>query len=269
MTENRITASEIKSLSYVEFMALIDETNRPPGGKLAVRELIDKCNVTSGDYILDVGCNTGFVSFEISRVTGADVVGVDLSEDMVAQAKNRNQAGYSPESIDFQEGDAQQLPFPDQSFDCVVSGGSTAFVQDINAALSEYRRVVKDWGFVGEINFYYDETPPADLIEELNDRMGTSIEEWYLDDWINLYENADLEIYDVETHSIDHRSEEEVREYVQTISENNNVTNSEKEAIEARLLDLMELFNRNHGYLNYAVFALRRRAVEEQPSLFS
>jgi ubiquinone/menaquinone biosynthesis C-methylase UbiE len=269
MTENRITASEIKSLSYVEFMAWIDETNRPPGGKLAVRELIDKCNVTADDRVLDVGCNTGFVSFEISRVTGADVVGIDMSEDMIAQARNRNQAGYSPKSVDFQKGDAQQLPFPDQLFDCVVSGGSTAFVHDIEAALSEYRRVVKDWGFVGEINFYYDEKPSADLIEELNDRMGTTIEEWYFDDWIRLYENADLEIYDVETHSIDHRSEEEIREYVQIISENNNVNDSAKEAIESRLLDLMQLFNRNHEYLNYAVFTLRRRAVEEQMSLFS
>ena len=269
MTENRITASEVEPLSYVEFMALIDETNRPPGGKLAVRELIDKCNITSDDRVLDVGCNTGFVSFEISRVTGADVIGIDMSEDMVAQARNRNQSGYSPQSVDFQKGDAQKLPFPDQSFDCVVSGGSTAFVHDIEAALSEYRRVVKDWGFVGEINFYYDETPPGDLIEELNDRMGTSIEEWYFDDWIELYENAGLEIYDVETHTIDHRSKKEVREYVQTISENNNVTDAAKEAIESRLLELMQLFNHNHEYLNYAVFTLRRRVVEEQPSLFS
>lgn len=269
MAENRITASEIESSSYVEFMSLIDETNRPPGGKLAVRELIDRCNVTADDRILDVGCNTGFVSFEISRVTGADVIGIDLSEDMITQARNRNQAGYSPESVDFQKGDAQQLPFPDQSFDCVVSGGSTAFVHDIEAALSEYRRVVEDWGFVGEINFYYDKKPPADIIDELNNHMGTNIKEWYFDDWINLYENAGLEIYDVETHSIDHRSEEEVREYVQTISENNNVTDSAKEAIESRLLNLMQLFNRNHEYLNYAVFTLRRRVVEEQTSLFS
>lgn len=264
-----ISPEDVHDMNYVEFMAFIDETNRPPGGKKAVRELIESCNIRSSDVVLDVGCNTGFVSFELTRVAECDVVAIDLSSKMVKQTKARTRKQYSPHPISCVLGDAQNLPFHEGMFDRVVSGGSTAFIHDRKRALTEYRRVVRNWQFVGEINFYYAEEPPDQLINKLNDRMGTNIEKWKLEDWIELYEGAGFEIYDISTNEIESVPLREVQEYARTLALNKGINKPVQKAIETRLRDLMELFNRNHEYLNYAVITLRKRPVKEQVSLFN
>ena len=262
--------ADIRELSYVDFMAFLDETNRPPGGKTAVRELIRRANVRERDLVLDVGCNTGFVSFELSRVAECPVVGVDVSETMIERATARLERGHAREGVPvtFMRGDATQLPFATGSFDRVVCGGSTPFVSDPLAALREYRRVVRDWGFVAELNFYYESSPPASLLTELAERLGTEIEPWTLDDWLSRYDEAGFERYDVVTNPVEQVTRTDIDEYVDRMVERHAYDTAVEAAIRTRLVELMDLFNRNHEHLQYGVFVLRKRPVPEQVSLF-
>ena len=81
----KITLQKIKEMGYVDLMAFLGEVNRPPGGKDAVRILTQNCFFTKDFKVLDVGCNTGYVSFEIARLTKCSVIGVDINENMIKQ----------------------------------------------------------------------------------------------------------------------------------------------------------------------------------------
>lgn len=259
--------NDVDEMSYVQFMAFLGEINRPPGGKVAFKKLLDYCNVTSEYSILDIGCNTGFCSFEAVWQKKCKVTGVDLSSEMILEAKNKSKNDdLLKKNITFLVANAKKLPFEDGEFDFVFSGGSTAFVDDIVTALKEYKRVAKTWSYIGDINFFYEEDPREGLIEELNDLMGTSIIKWTKEDWIEVYEEAGLEVFDILEGSISEVSDEKVASYVEELLQEQS--EDIRESAKTKLSDIMSLFNENHKYLKYGIFILRKRGVEEEPFLF-
>lgn len=80
-----------------------------------VKDVIGKLEVRKEDEVLEVGCATGRLSFEISRIA-RDVVGIDFSERMVRRANHT----YGKCGLRFYVAEAAALPFPDASFDRVV-----------------------------------------------------------------------------------------------------------------------------------------------------
>jgi ubiquinone/menaquinone biosynthesis C-methylase UbiE len=257
----------VDAMTYVEFMAFLDETNRPPGGKRALKKLLDYARVSRDDFVLDVGCNTGFCTFETVRLTGAQVTGIDISPDMIRKAQASAEKDVEiGRKTKFLIVDAKKMPFTDNEFDFVFSGGSTAFVDDIPAALKEYARVTKKWGFIGDINFYYKTQPREGLIDDLNNMMGTAIEAWDRTRWEALYQEAGLEIFDVIEQEIHQVDRVQIKEYVEKLLRTQDT--SVKEASEKRLAEIFDLFNENHKYLRYAIFILRKRTTPEEPYLF-
>ncbi len=107
--------------------------------------------VNPGMHILDVGCGTGNFSLKLAQKR-ASVVGVDISEKMLAIARKR----AIPEeiSIEFKKMDSQNLQFPDNYFDGVFSMATIEFVSDPDKMIEEMFRVCKKGGpvLVGTIN---------------------------------------------------------------------------------------------------------------------
>src|SRR3989338_3421502 len=132
-------ANEIRSLGYVDFMALLNEINRPPGGKDSLRVLVQNTFLTRDSQVLDVGCNTGYCTFEIAELIKCRVIGVDLNRSMIAASRMylRKLYPHLLDRVSFSLGDGTSLDFPDNHFDLVMSGGSTAFIHDIPQAISE------------------------------------------------------------------------------------------------------------------------------------
>jgi ubiquinone/menaquinone biosynthesis C-methylase UbiE len=95
-----------------------------------------------GDRVLDVACGTGVLAREAwSRIQpGGSLTGVDINDGMLAVARRK-----SPE-IDWQEGQAESLPFGEASFDAVVSQFGLMFFEDRVAALGEMWRVLRPGG---------------------------------------------------------------------------------------------------------------------------
>src|SRR5262245_30404570 len=89
-------------------------------------KLADAAQIQPGQRVLDVACGTGIVAREVSaRIgSGGRVVGVDPSPGMLAVARQ-----LAP-NIEWREGVAESLPFPDQSFDTVVSQFGLMFFTD-------------------------------------------------------------------------------------------------------------------------------------------
>lgn len=260
-----ITSTQIKKMKYVDFMALIGETNQSPGGKDSIRILVQNTFLKSNSYVLDVGCNTGFVSFEIANLTNCKVVGIDISEKMINRA-NQFLLNYYPNlkgRVNFKKIDATKMPFPDNTFDLVVSGGSTAFIKDIPKAIKEYVRVVKPWGFIGDINFYYHTSPPTSLIKKLNELMEIKIRGWGIEYWENNYKKTNLEFFYTYKGIMKPVPRSKILNYVDYLLENKNWSEEVKKVAKKRLIDIYDLFNENHKYLGYCLFILRKRTFEE------
>ncbi|MBE9060281.1 class I SAM-dependent methyltransferase [cf. Phormidesmis sp. LEGE 11477] len=97
-------------------------------------------------HILDVACGTG----ELERLLLTDnlkqsISGIDISEQMLAEARQKLK-GFP--NVTFKRGTASQLPFPDRSFDIVVSASSFHYFPEPKKALAEVNRVLKPNGQV-------------------------------------------------------------------------------------------------------------------------
>lgn len=264
----KITMQEIKKMSYVELMAFLEEINRPPGGRDSIRRVVQNCFISKDSKVLDIGCNTGYCTFEIAHLARCQVIGVDINSKMIEMAEKFKKNDPLKKLINFKVSDAINLPFRDQLFDVVVSGGSTAFITDKEKALKEYGRVLRPWGFVADINFYYKTKPPLKIINNLNKLMNTSIKPWGIKYWLNAYEKIGFEQYFVYTNSVKRASRKEIESYCNKMIKQKNLTNPLGNVLRKKLISIMDLFNKNHEYLAYAIFILRKRPSKEQDSLF-
>ncbi|MGQ0479991.1 MAG: methyltransferase domain-containing protein [Pseudonocardia sp.] len=109
--------------------------------------LVDLAGVARGHAVLDVACGTGVVARTVADRLGGDglVVGLDLNEAMLTVAREAR------EDLEWQQGDAADLPFPDRSFDVVLCQMGLMFFPDRARALREMARVVADDGRVGVV----------------------------------------------------------------------------------------------------------------------
>jgi len=95
-----------------------------------------------GNTVLDIACATGYGSNFLFRKGSASVTGADLSEKVIAYAKGR----YIKDGLNFVVGDAQHVPFPDSSFDSVVSMETIEHLPDYQEYLRECKRVLRPGG---------------------------------------------------------------------------------------------------------------------------
>ena len=101
--------------------------------------LLDAAEVSGKMSILDVGCGPGYVSAAATE-RGALPTGLDFAAEMIAVAKKMFPG------IEFREGDAQDLPFPDATFDRVVANFALLHLANPKRAMSEAARVLKPGG---------------------------------------------------------------------------------------------------------------------------
>jgi SAM-dependent methyltransferase len=102
--------------------------------------MVDALAPRPGEPFLDLACGTGGVALIAAR-RGAEVTGLDISPDQLAKAHAA--ADAEGLSIRFDEGDAQELPYEDESFDAVASAFGVIFAADHGRAAGELTRVCR------------------------------------------------------------------------------------------------------------------------------
>ena len=122
--------------------------------------LLDAAKVSGKMLILDVGCGPGYVSAAAAE-RGATPIGLDFSKQMIGIAKK-----MFPH-IEFREGDAQDLPFADASFDRVLANFALLHLADPERACAEAGRVLKPGGKFGFTTWaQLAENPFAKLVDD-------------------------------------------------------------------------------------------------------
>jgi ubiquinone/menaquinone biosynthesis C-methylase UbiE/uncharacterized protein (DUF1330 family) len=101
-----------------------------------------EARIGRGDRVIDVACGTGVLALAALDRVGAEgaVVGLDPNADMLGVARRKSQR------VDWREARAEEIPFPDGSFDAAVSQFGLMFFEDRAAGLQEMMRVVKPSG---------------------------------------------------------------------------------------------------------------------------
>ncbi len=101
---------------------------------------------------LDVACGPGAVAIQLARSSEAKIVGVDLSPEMLHAASENIARGYA-DRIWLVRGHAEELPFPDATFDALTFTYLLRYVADPQAVLKELARVVKPGGRIASLEF--------------------------------------------------------------------------------------------------------------------
>jgi arsenite methyltransferase len=124
--------------------------------------------IREGESILDIGCGGGVDSMVAGTMTGPTgrVVGIDISSDMVERAR-QNLALTNLKNVSFQESFGEDLPFPDQDFDVVISSGVFNLIPDKLKALREVFRVMKPGGRL----MMADQVLTGHLSEDVKERV--------------------------------------------------------------------------------------------------
>lgn len=136
-------------------------------------EFLERLDVQPGMRLLDVACGAGQLAIPAARA-GAKVTGVDIATNSIEQARARARAEGLP--VQFDEGDAEMLPYEDQSFDLTVSLIGAMFAPRPDLVASEMIRVTRpggqivmaNWtpsGFVGQMfKIIGKHSPPSPLM---------------------------------------------------------------------------------------------------------
>jgi demethylmenaquinone methyltransferase/2-methoxy-6-polyprenyl-1,4-benzoquinol methylase len=104
--------------------------------------------------ILDVATGTAGVAIALAHATEAEIVGVDLSEPMLEIGRRRVYDAGLDQRIRLQHARAEQLPFPNASFDAVTFTYLLRYVADPGATLGELARVLEPAGGMASLDFY-------------------------------------------------------------------------------------------------------------------
>jgi demethylmenaquinone methyltransferase / 2-methoxy-6-polyprenyl-1,4-benzoquinol methylase len=119
------------------------------------RRVVRLAAVKSGNNALDLCCGTGDLAFALAQ-HGAETTGLDFSEKMLEMAESRRQKANRKSQIanlKFIQGDAQEIPFPDNSFDIVTVGYGLRNLASWERGLDEMFRVARPGGRIVVLEF--------------------------------------------------------------------------------------------------------------------
>ncbi|MBN2566707.1 class I SAM-dependent methyltransferase [Candidatus Woesearchaeota archaeon] len=177
---------------YADFVAHSGQVNTPPGSYSTVKEWVREGFISSQSYVLEIGCNTGFIAHTVNRYTRASVVGIDASLVAVETATANN--SHIP-NLSFMQAYAQALPFTDSSFSHVIVGGHLPWVErdERKAHVIEAARVLRPGGFMMTSLYYFRDRPPAPFL----DRFNAAFQTWLTPDddhdhWSSLFDLDNL-----------------------------------------------------------------------------
>ncbi len=171
------------------------------------RSTYDLLNVKPGEHILEVGCGAGDDARALAQLAGREgrVVGMDLSQTMIADAQKK--AVGLGTSLEFRQGDAHQLPFPDCTFDACRVDRVLQHLEDPQRAIAEMARVLKVGGRVAAAEPDWDtlviDVPDRSLARKIiHHKCDSSRQGWIGRRLKNLFSAAGLTDISVDTHTL-------------------------------------------------------------------
>lgn len=143
--------------AYLGMIGTLEARGRTAGYLGVVRRLIEEAELRPGEAVLEAGCGTGVLDRWLARYTGRanHIVGLDISRYLLREATALARQEGLEGVIEFREGSAEAMPFPENSFDVAMSSTVIQRV-DADRMLREMVRVTKPGGRVAVVGHAHD-----------------------------------------------------------------------------------------------------------------
>jgi ubiquinone/menaquinone biosynthesis C-methylase UbiE len=170
--------------------------------------------LTKQGQAVDLGCGAGQLVMEMAQNTpGLNITGIDLSDDLLANARvSAQQLGLLGGQVDFRLGNAEEIPFPNQSLDLVISTVSLHHWSEPVKVLNEIDRVLKPGGAFYIFDLRRDMAPPFYLLiwfatqfivpaalHQMNEPMGSRNASYTVQELVDLAQISRLHGWKVTT----------------------------------------------------------------------
>ena len=173
---------DIKSLSYADFIAIMNLKNTSLGGEFAVDYWISKSDITDQANILEIACHSGFNIKYCLLKTNACGVGLDISKYAIENAKKEKSKAK------FIIGDAENLEFNANQFTHVICGMAFAFIKDKHKTLKEAVKVLKDKGYLLTSTVCFTKEQPIELLKRIECVFDIQVESnWNYQWWFKFF----------------------------------------------------------------------------------
>lgn len=165
-----------------------------PGGLKATRKLEDSLEINSNTRVLDIACGKGSTAFYLAEKYGCSVVGIDISAELIQEAKDSCRKRGLNNKVKFQVGNAMDLPFDDNQFDVAISQGILVFVEDKTKTINEASRVIKDGGKAGWIEVSWKKKPDDVFLDKMLNALHANClkNASTYDGWKRVFERANI-----------------------------------------------------------------------------
>lgn len=159
-----------------------------PGGYKLTQRTAELCELKKGMNVLDVSSGRGTQSIYYAKTFGVFVTGLDISHEMVETASRRAKEEGLSNQVKLIQGDSQNLPFPDNTFDVVINECAVGIPDDSQKVLNEMLRVVKSNGAVAIHESTWRKKISDFEKQEISERYGTTPLEF--SEWIEMLHHA-------------------------------------------------------------------------------
>lgn len=163
--EPELSVKEAEAMGYYDFMSYLGVPYHV-GGLTSTKKLAELCRIDSTKKVLMVGCGAGFSACYLAREIGCEVIGIDIAELSIEEAKERAKRQGVSDKAKFRVGDAHALPFEAGIFDTVITEFVSQFLNR-ERAFKEFARVLKPGAYVGINEMYREKEIPAKAAEEI------------------------------------------------------------------------------------------------------
>lgn len=259
--ELSITPEYIKSLSYTDFVGLINQWNVLPGSHVTLSKWACFSGLNKNSRLLEVACTTGFSSRELASLSGCSGEGFDLSEKSIKMAIY-NKERYAPQ-IDFLYSVADGYKYKsNKPFTHIVVGASLGFFPDPAKMLERCTGMLEDGGYILASPFYMTKPLPQTLVKKAQKVFDITPTGIPYKEIMKLYNK--LEVIFEERNNLVQETEEELNYYCKcTIDRACKILNiTDKKVYEAlykRLYEVKKISNVLRLYQMYSVLVLRYR----------
>lgn len=185
-----LTETESAAIDWAGLLANLGKKVLHVGGGPSTEQLFELARFEPGQHVLDAGCGVGTTAIEIASRFDCQVTAIDIAPSMIEHAAANVRAAGLEDSVTVKRGDILALEFPDDTFDRVVAESVVVFVDRPRAA-SELARVCRPDGYVVDVEAYFVNETPADVLEGSQELFpGMDPEE--PEGWVDLYSSAGL-----------------------------------------------------------------------------
>src|SRR3989344_2866585 len=271
MNIEKLTPKEISEMDYNQLIGLVKETNRPPGGRKTVFEIINRTCIDRESSVLEIGTSTGFTAIELSKLVKCKITSIDINEMSLKEAKDRAlEEGF--DNIKFIKANVNNLPFGESEFDLVIVGNVLSLILNKERAFNECRRVCKKTGFIVAVPMFYIEKPSEELVKRVSEAIHFNITPLSKKNWDDFFEIPDLEVYLTQDYKFNYINNDIVKKFVEDILNREHLKKLEKNAFEIlknKYTEYMFLFRDNLSKMGFSIVLLSNKMIWEDSELYT